>query len=151
MKPGDLSESNLVKPRDNSKFLSVLIHALAVISGMIVFSIIFFIYLSTEYYWSRNVWISLISLGLILFATFLAIGAVFGFTWNKGGWKLGLSLGILPLIFSGVLLLGAWWNEGRPTFYAISQKIIWTLPELLGGCIGAYFGAKYKQKRLTTG
>jgi hypothetical protein len=121
-----------------------------------VFLIIFYIYLFIYYYLGWNGWNSLILTGLILFVVFLAIGAVFGFTWNKGGWKLGLSLGILPLVCSGVILLAKLWSGGLPTFYvyyvhAISQIIIFTLPELLGGCIGAYFGAKYKQKRLTTG
>jgi hypothetical protein len=141
MKPGDLSESNLVKPRDYSKLLNILVHALAAISGMIVLTIVFvsYFYLFRGYYLDWK-------LSLVLFITFLAIGAIFGFTWNKSGWRLGLSLGSLPF----VCVLFMLWSDGNHTFYDASNLIIiLSMPEIIGGCIGAYFGAKYKQKRLT--
>jgi hypothetical protein len=137
IKPGDLSEFNLVKPRDYSKLLNLLVHALAVISGMIVFSIIFYIHLlsHTHFGWG---------LSLVLFITFLAIGAILSFTWNKSGWRLGLSLGSLPF----VCVLFMLWSDGNHTFYDVSQLIIiLAMPEIIGGCIGAYFGAKYKQRQ----
>jgi peptidoglycan/LPS O-acetylase OafA/YrhL len=137
MKPGDLSESNLVKPRDYSKLLNVLVYALAVISGMIMFAFIFFIYALNDNYLGWK-------LGLVLFITFLAIGAIFGFTRNISGWRLGLSLGSLPF----VCVLFMLWSDGNHTLYDISKLIIvLAMPEIIGGCIGVYFGANYKQRR----
>ncbi len=147
MKPGDLSESNLVKPRDNSIFLNILIHALAVICGVVGFFVarIFFNFLpfgfSVGFLGGHLIW------GLVIFIVFLVLGALFGFVWNKLGWKLGLSLASLMIIVWGFrFLLDVF--SGEVNFESAILVSTFTLPTLVGGCLGAYFGAKYKQKRL---
>jgi lipid-A-disaccharide synthase-like uncharacterized protein len=149
MMPGDLSELNLIKPRDYSKFLNILVHALAVITGVIVFLIVSvsYFYLLGNYYSENTAWIFIGFLGLILFTTFLVSGALFSFVWNKGGWKLGLSLGILPVIGSSIFILYSMFFEGEVHFLAVCQLISITLPELVGGCVGCYLGASYKKRQ----
>jgi hypothetical protein len=152
MKPGDLSESNAIKPVDYSNFLNNLIHALAVICGVVGYlgARIFVNFLASAFIIGslgrHLIW------GLVIFIIFLVLGAVFGFVWNKLGWKLGLSLASLVIIFWGFtfllnLLNGI--NLGEVNFESTAIISMHTLLTLLGGCLGAYFGAKYKQKRLT--
>jgi hypothetical protein len=149
MKPGDLSESNAIKPRDDSKFLNILIHALAVFCGGVGYFVahIFFKFLpfALGSLGAHLIW------GLVIFIIFLVLGALFGFVWNKLGWKLGLSLASLVIIFLGfnflLNLLSVF--SGGVNFESTAIISMHTLLTLVGGCLGAYFGAKYKQKRLT--
>jgi hypothetical protein len=153
MMPGDLSEFNLVKPPDYSKLLNFLVNALALITGVVMFSLIIFIGLMNDIYLDEKIWSFLLIQGLILFITFSVLGTFFSVIcnkWNKSGWKLGLSLGIVPVIFISIaILIGSLQNDSNDDFSTVIKVILITIPGLAGGCIGAYFGTKYKQKHHT--
>jgi vacuolar-type H+-ATPase subunit I/STV1 len=152
MKLGDLSESNLIKPPDYSKLLNFLVNALALITGVIMFLLIIFIGLMNNIYDDEKMWSFLLIQGLILFITFSVLGTFFSVVcnkWNKSGWKLGLSLGIVPVILLSIaILIDSLQNDNNDSSTAIKLILI-AIPGLAGGCIGAYFGTKYKQKHHT--
>jgi hypothetical protein len=150
MMPGDLSESNAVKRSDYSIFFNILVHALAFIGGLIISAVTLFL-LAFNLDEIRPV-IGFngfyVFSGLIFFIVFLISGALLGFLWNKGGWKLGLSLGSSTVIASILYVLYGFLLYGDlisfETLIAFSSV---TIPALLGGCVGSYFGASYKKRR----
>lgn len=150
-----LSEFSAAEPVNHSKPVSVFVHVLAVFSGIAGFivagnlqTLLRFILMPynifMEFYGIQMI------LSLFFFATFLLLGALFGFVWDKGGWKLGFSLGGLVAVFWFLLFLWNIFSSGF-TFAKVVSVITLTLPILAGGCLGAYFGASYKQKRHTKG
>jgi hypothetical protein len=150
MKPGDLSESNLVKPTDYSVFFNILAHALAFIGGLIISGILLFLFFnySDELHSVAGYNGFKVVLCSMVFIPFLISGALFGFLWNKGGWKLGLSLGGSPVIaWSLLILFSLFFQGGKIDFQSIPVYLFIALPALAGGCIGSYFGASYKKRQ----
>ena len=155
MQSDTLSEFSADEPLNHSKPVSVFVHVLAVFSGIIGFfvagnleallRVIFLpLLIGVNYYGLQLI------LGSILFVTFLGLGALFGFVWDKGGWKLGFSLGsLITAVWILAFLLDVF-SYGF-TFDRVVGLITFTLPVLAGGCLGAYFGASYKQKQQTKG
>lgn len=148
-----VSEFGAVEPGNDSKPVTSLVHALAVFSGIAGFvaaynlhnllHIILMPFNIFVGYYGRQ-----LTLGLFLFVTFLLLGAIFGFKWAQGGWKLGFSLGgVVAAFFSLMFLLDVF--AGSFDFNLIVGAIPNIFPVLAGGCLGAYLGANYKQKRHT--
>lgn len=134
MKPGDLSKFNAVKPVDHSKLLIILAYVLAIIGGLISSIVAGFVG-------------SLLGIPIMLTAcaTLLMLGALFGFVWSSVGWKWGLWLVAVPNIIWFVIT--AFFSKN--SFFMFYPFLIQTLPLLVSSCIGAYIGAKYKQKQST--
>ena len=150
-----VSEFSAVEPINNTEPVSIFVHVLAAFSGIAGFFVagqlwfavraIFLPFLIGVNYYG----IQLI-LGLFLFITFLLLGAVFGFVRDKGGWKLGFSLGgLVTAVFTLAFLLDVY-SSGF-TLDEVVGLITNTFPVLAGGCLGAYFGASYKQNQHTKG
>ena len=150
-----LSEFSADAPVNHSKPASVFVHVLAVFSGIIGFivagqlwfavrAIFLPLLIGVNYYGLQLI------LGSILFVIFLVLGTILGFVWDKGGWKLGFSLGGLVAVFWILVFLLDVFSSGF-TFDKVVSVLTDTLPVLAGGCLGAHFGASYKQKQHTKG
>ncbi len=101
MQSGSLSEFDVVEPVNHSKPVSAFVHVLAVFSGIAGLVIagnlqtLLRVILMPFNIFMGYYGIQLI-LGLFLFVIFLLLGALFGFVWDKGGWKLiHLAYGVL--------------------------------------------------------
>ena len=130
MKFGDLSNSNVVRPVD-SQSPNIFICVLAVVSGLIGSIVAGFLG-------------SLLGIPLMLSAciTLLALGALFGFLWNNVGWKCGLWLvAVSNLIW---FLITVYMDKNSSFMFL--PFFIGILPPLVSSCVGAYIGAKYKEK-----
>ncbi len=150
-----LSEFSAAEPVNHSKPVSVFVHVLAVFSGIIGFFVainLWFVVgiILLPFGFDRGSLSSQLILGLLVFITFLGLGALFGFVWDKGGWKLGFSLGSLVTAVWILAFLLDVFSSGF-TFNKVVSVIALTLPVLAGGCLGAYFGASYKRKQRTKG
>jgi hypothetical protein len=146
MMPGDLSESNLVKPTDYSKFFNVLAYSITFVSGVIINAIIIFSLIihtgSLGAFGAHPV-----VLALIFFLTFLLTGAVLGFLWSKEGWRLGLSLAGSALICWSLFVLFRIFLYGiNINFEVITTFFIVSIPALMGGCLGTFLGASFRQQ-----
>ena len=150
-----VSEFSAAEPVNHSKPVSVFVNVLAAFSGIIGFfvagqlwfavrAIFLPLLIGVDYYGLQLI------LGLILFVVFLVLGVIFGFVWDKGGWKLGFSLGGLVAVVWFLIFLLDVFSSGF-TFDQFVSVITDTFPVLAGGCLGAYVGASYKQKRHTKG
>jgi hypothetical protein len=150
MQPSDLSEANLVKPTDYSKLINVLVYALAVISGLVIFlatyGISSFILKSTELVSIIGVFGSRIILILSILMSFFVAGMLFGFLRDKQGWKLGLFLASTVVILSVEEFLKFVFG-GSSVVEQVVNLILFAFPPLAGGCLGAYFGARLKRNR----
>jgi hypothetical protein len=146
-----VSDVSANEPANHSKPVSVFVHVLAAFSGIAGFFVAYNLHallrfilmpynIFMEFYGIQMI------LGSFLFVTFLILGALFGFVWNKGGWKLGISLGGLVVVF-WVLVFPLDVFSGNFSFTLVVSVITNTFPVLAGSCLGAYFGASYKQKR----
>ena len=150
-----LSEFSAAEPVNHSKPVSVFVHVFAVfsgIAGVFVANNLWFVVgiILLPFGFDRGSLSSQLILGLLVFVTFLVLGTLFGFVWDKGGWKLGFSLGGLVAVFWFLIFLLDVFSYGF-TFDRVVGLITFTLPVLAGGCLGAYFGASYKQKQHTKG
>lgn len=151
MQSVNFSQFGTDEPINHSKPATALVHTLAVFSGIAGFVVAynlnnllhiilmpFNIFIG---YYGRE-----LILGLFLFVIFLFLGALFGFKWDKGGWKLGFSLGgLVAALFTLAFLLDVF--SGRFSFNLVVGAIPNIFPVLTGGCLGAYFGANYKRKQ----
>ena len=150
-----VSEFSAAEPVNHSKPVSVFVHALAVFSGIagvfVAINLWFVVgIILLPFGFDRGSLSSQLILGLLVFATFLLLGTLFGFVWDKGGWKLGFSLsGLVAAVWILAFLLDVF-SSGF-TFDKVVSVIPKTFPVLAGGCLGAYLGAGYKQKRHTKG
>ncbi len=150
-----VSEFGTVEPINRSKPVSILVHVLAAFSGIagvfIGFNLWFVVgIILLPFGFDRGSWSGQLSLGLLFFVTFLVLGAIFGFVRNKGGWKLGLSLGSLVVaVWISAFLLDVY-SSGF-TLDRVVGLITNAFPGLAGCCLGAYFGASYKQNQHTKG
>jgi hypothetical protein len=151
MQSDTLSEFSAAEPLNHSKPVSIFVHVLAVFSGIIGFfvagnlwfavrAIFLPLLIGVNYYGLQLI------LGLFLFVIFLVLGIIFGFVWDKGGWKLGFSLGGLLAIFWFLIFLLDVFSYGF-TFDRVVGLITNTFPVLAGSGLGAYFVASYKQKQ----
>lgn len=144
MMPGDLSESNAIKPVDYSKFLNILIYGLAVICGVVGFLV------ATTVFWLSGSGVGFFGSKLVaillIFIVFSLLGVLFGYVWDKLGWKLALSLASSTIIVWGFATLADTFS-GKLRFEEVFQASILIIPTLAGSCLGVYFGAKYKQKK----
>jgi hypothetical protein len=150
MKPGDLSESNLVKPADYSLLFNILAHALAFIGGLVISGILIFLIFNFGDKLSSVLGVNNLTVVScpMIFIAFLISGALFSFLWNKSGWKLGLSLGSSAAVAFGLLSLYLFLFQGlKISFQEIPIYFIITLPALAGGCLGSYFGASCKKRQ----
>ena len=155
MRSDTLSEFSAAEPVNHSKPVSVFVHVLAVFSGIAgvfvagnLHALLRFILMPFNIFMGFY-GIQMI-LGLFFFAVFLLLGALFGFVWDKGGWKLGFSLGGLVTVFWFLIFLLDVFSYGF-TFDKVVSVFTNTFPVLAGSCLGAYFGASYKQKQHTKG
>lgn len=150
---GTFSELRAAEPIKHSENVTALVHVLAVFSGIAGFvaaynlnNLLHIILMPFNIfigYYGKE-----LTLGLFLFVTFLLLGALFGFKWDKGGWKLGFSLGwLVAALWILAFLLDIF--SGNFSFDQVFGTIMYIFPMLAGGCLGAYFGANYKQKRHT--
>ncbi|MGI8668527.1 MAG: hypothetical protein ACR2J3_01635 [Aridibacter sp.] len=131
MKSGDLSEFNAIKPV-NSQTPNILIYVLAVISGLIGSIVAGFVG-------------SLLGIPLMLSACaiLLALGALFGFVWSNVGWMWGLWL----VAVSNIIWFLVTAYMSKNSLFMFFPFFVETLPPLVSSCIGAYIGAKYKQRQ----
>lgn len=145
------SEFGAVEPNNHSKPATALVHALAVFSGIAGFVVAYNLHnLLHLILMPFNIFIGYygreLTLGLFLLVIFLLLGAFFGFKWDKGGWKLGFSLGgLVAALFILAFLLDVF--SGNFSFNLVVGAITHIFPVLVGGFLGLYFGAKYKQNQ----
>jgi len=151
MQSGTLPEFDVVEPVNQSKPVTYLVHILAVfsgIAGVFVANNLWFVIgiILLPFGFDRSSLDSQLILGLFTFVTFLVLGALLGFVWDKGGWKLVFSLGsLVTAIWILAFLLDGF--SRNFSFNLIVRVITNTFPVLAGSCLGTYFGASYKQKQ----
>ena len=140
----------------DSKLATILPHALAIFCGYIGWYISTFIaiFLSGAYRPDKKFDVMN---GLFSFITFLLLGALLGFLFNKLGWKLGLSLASFVIIVWGFVFgVHIFWGvrtafSDTTSFEGFIRLILYTFPELIGGCLGAYLGAESRNRRTHKG
>lgn len=139
------TESNLIKSTYRSKLPNILVHVGAMICGVVGFSLIYFLggvlasNVRMEFNTFKVIYLSM------FFITFLVLGTLFGYFWIRSGWKLGLSLASIPVIFWSLIYLSE--ALSSETHFPDGVKIVhYTLPVLAGGCFGAYLGSRLKQR-----
>lgn len=153
MQSDTVSEFRAAEPVNRSQPVSVFVHILAVFSGIAgafvagnLQALLRFILMPFNIF--MGFYGIQLTLGLFFFVVFLLLGAIFGFVWDKGGWKLGFSLGGLVAVFWILVSLLDGFSSNF-SFNLVVSVITLTFPVLAGGCLGAYSGASYKQKQHT--
>jgi MFS family permease len=143
MQPGDLSENNLVKTTDYSKLKNILVPLLAFVTGATAFLIYFSVipYIKTRES-DVNQILAIIASSIFIISLF-ALAALFGFVWDKFGWRLGLWLVSLPLILMALGLLTSLASGSFLSFFVILAFCGFMV---LAGCFGVVLGAKYKKR-----
>lgn len=149
MENGDLSESNIIKPKGFSIFRDLLVYLFSAILGLITSFIIFIVYfgfLRWDVYYPNIilfVWVITIFIGFVL------LGFLFGYIKDKNWWKLGLSLSSLTVITSVVSLLYFLTSDDIENikFFDITMIILLGLTPLVSAFVGTYSGATYKRSR----
>lgn len=146
MNTHSIVEHDLTKPANRSKLLNIIVHAIASVCGTFGFLSVYLFggFIASRVLMEFSTFV-IIYLSLF-FITFSILGALFGYFQSSSGWKLGLSLASLPVIFwSLIYLIEALSSEKH---FPEGVKIFhYTLPILVGGCLGAYLGSKFKVRR----
>ena len=128
-----------------SKLANLIIHTSAMVCGVVGFLTIYFLggFLASHVRMEFNTF-KVIFL-LMFFITFLTLGGLFGYFRMKSGWKLGLSLASLPVIFWCLIYFVEAISSKK--HFPDGVKIFhYTLPVLVGGCLGAYIGSRLNQR-----
>ncbi|MDQ3634630.1 MAG: hypothetical protein M3405_09000 [Acidobacteriota bacterium] len=153
-----LKSGDIVKRKGLSAKYNPLLKLLAVIAGLVVSAISFAIVnlvvenlrsIFPRLVHERLVWhlVVLFSMFTIFFISYLLLGLIFGFLQHEVGWKWGLWLMSIPILFSILILM---YNAIMLRFVFSSFVFLGIFSSLAGGlsgaCVGVYITGIIKNK-----